>query len=164
MLAWQIVSDNAITFKKLFLEKLWPQYLALCESSIIVSILMRLNIITMILSYCGWISSPANPVLPDGRPENPAVAGDGGGEESERKEKEHPDPDPPEWGFNSWLVQCYVLSQVHIAKFPQEQTLDKCLNVFHHKGDIVWRILPQLSSMWTDHLSFYIGLFKMTLV
>ena len=106
------------------MEKLWPQYLA----GHCVSILLRLNI-TLILSYFGWIWSPANPVLPDGRPENPAVAGDGGGEESERKEKEHPDPDPAEWGFNSWLVQCYVLSQVHIAKFPEEQTLDKCLNV-----------------------------------
>ena len=43
-------------------------------------------------------------------------------EESERRkekeEKEHPDPDPAERGFNSCLVQCYVLSQVHIAKLP----------------------------------------------
>ena len=46
------------------------------------------------------------------------MAGDGGGEESEKKEKEHPDPDPAERGFNSCLVQCYVLSQVHIAKLP----------------------------------------------
>ena len=99
-------------------------------------------------------TSPAVPILPNGRPEDATMARDqgGGGEDSQgEQDEEHPST------LDFWARP--IWRQLLLPNFHESQHCTSVTELCPLQRRRCLSILPSLNPMWTDHLSWVIILF-----